>query len=116
MHRLLMKTLILFLLLGLSGCATVDRLGTPQNFAKCATFDVATTTIGLATNRMREIDPLAKALTIHGIGRVAGIVVPVIGLSIAAYYALKWLDKPAVTATAAALTCASAARNLYLIR
>jgi len=61
-----MKTLMLFLLLGLSGCATVDRLGTPQNFAKCATFDVATTTIGLATNRMHEIDPLAKALTIHG--------------------------------------------------
>ena len=37
-------------------------------------------------------------------------------LGIAAYYVLKWLNKPAVTATAAALTCASAARNLYLIR
>ena len=112
-----MRYLILAALILLSGCATIEsNLGTPDAFAKCATFDVATTTIGLATNRMHEIDPLAKALTIHSIGRVAGIVAPVIGLSIAAYYALKWLDKPAVTATAAALTCASAARNLYLIR
>jgi len=111
-----MKTLILFLLLGLSGCATIDRLGTSQNFAKCATFDVATTTIGLATNRMREIDPMVKVLTVHGLGRVAGAVIPVIGLSIAGYYLLKWINRPAITATAAALTCASAARNLYLIR
>jgi hypothetical protein len=106
---------VFLLTLLFSGCATVDKLGTPENFAKCATFDVATTTIGLATNRMHEIDPLVKALTVHGIGRV-GAVVPVIGLSIAGYYFLKWLNKPAVTATAAGLTCLSAGRNLYLIR
>ena len=115
-HSVPRLVLVFLLTLLFSGCATVDKLGTPDNFAKCATFDVATTTIGLATNRMHEIDPLVKALTVHGIGRVAGAVIPVIGLSIAGYYFLKWLNKPAITATAAALTCASAARNLYLIR
>ena len=93
----------------------MERLGTPDNFAKCATFDVAATTIGLATNRMREIDPIVKALSIHGIGRVASAVIPVIGLSIAGYYLLDWLNKPDVTAAAVIATCFTAARNIYLI-
>ena len=109
-----MKTAVAVLSISLlSGCAT---LGTPSRFADCAAADVATTTLGLATNRMHEIDPLVKALTIHGAGRVMGAVIPVIGLSIASYDFLKWLDKPAVTATATGVTCFAAARNLYLIR
>ena len=97
----------------LSGCASI---GTPAGFAGCAAADVATTAYGLSVNRMHEVDPLVKALTIHGLGRVAGAVVPVIGLSVLAYYGLKWLDKPTVTAVASSLECAGAARNLWIAR
>lgn len=104
----------------LSGCATMqkaeDTLGTPDAFAKCAVADVATTTIGISTGRMVEANPLTKALTIKALGHVAGAIVPVIGLSILGYYALKALNKPAVTATVTGLTCFSAARNVWLIR
>ena len=112
-----MKTLILFLALGLAGCASMERMGTPENYAKCAAADVISTQMFLVQTPLRhEENALVVALKIRSLGHVAGLIVPAIGLSIAAYYALKWLDKPAVTATAAALTCASAARNLYLIR
>jgi uncharacterized protein YceK len=134
----------------LSGCASVETLGTPENYAKCATADVVSTAAFLTWSRtatvatttpytffptpgaaaqtisihstaathasIHELNPLVRALTIHGLGRVAGVLVPAIGLSIAGYYFLKWLNKPAVTATAAGLTCLSAGRNLYLIR
>ena len=49
-------------------------------------------------------------------GAVGGYVVPVIGLSVAGYYLLRWINRPAVTAMVAGVTCISAARNLYLIR
>ena len=113
-----MKRIAIFALAALVGCTsmpTVQQIGTPRNFAKCATADVVTTTIGLSANTMHEVDPLVKALTIHGLGRVAGIVVPVIGLSIAGYYLLKWINKPALTATATVLTCVTAIHNSYLV-
>lgn len=113
---IMVRLLCVLILLALSGCVTVDRLGTTDNFAKCAAADVGTTALGLSLNRMHEIDPLAKALYIKALGPVGGYVVPVIALSIAGYYALKWLDRPRVTATAAAATCIAAGRNLYLIR
>ncbi len=109
----------LILLLALSGCAglpSVEQIGTPDNFAKCAAADVVTTTIGLSVGGMVEGNPLTRALTIKAFGHVAGTVVPVIGLSVAGYYLLKWINRPAVTATATALTCFSAARNLYISR
>ena len=114
-----MKRIAIFTLAALIGCTsmpTVEQIGTPQNFAKCATADVAATTYGLAVNRMHEVDPLVKALTIHGLGRVAGTVIPVIGLSIAGYYFLKWLDKSTVTAAAAGVTCIAAGRVLWISR
>ena len=111
-----MKTPILFLTLGLAGCATMERMGTPDNYAKCAAADVATTAAFLTKPGMHELNPLVRALKVSALGHIGSVVAPAIGVSMLAYYALKWLDKPAVTATAAALTCASAARNLYLIR
>lgn len=107
---------LLFVLI-CSGCAAIQKseLGGINTYAKCATFDVATTTIGLSTNLMHEANPLTRMLFIKAFGAVGGYVVPVIGLSIAGYYALKWLNKPAVTATVSGLTCFSAARNLWLI-
>ena len=111
-----MKTLILFLTLGLAGCATMERMGTPDNYAKCAAADVATTSAFLTKPGLYELNPLVNALKVPALGHIGSIVAPAIGVSMLAYYALKWIKKPAVTATAAALTCASAARNLYLIR
>ena len=105
--------------LALSGCATIERgegLGNVDTFAKCATADVVTTTIGLASGGMVEGNPLTQALTIKALGDVAGVVVPLVGLSIAAYYLLKYIDRPVVTAAAAGLTCAAAVRNIVIIQ
>ena len=121
------------LLAGCSSLPTVDQIGTPANFAKCAAADVVTTgamlswhgTYTTAANGaithhfVYENEPIVRALAIHSLGRVAGTLVPLvplIGLSIAGYYALKWLNRPAVTATAAIATCIGAGRNLWLIR
>ena len=120
---------------GCTSMPTVEQIGTPQHFAECAAADVATTAYFLGIHRQTmvaaatkthyavfheayvgEADPIVKALFIHGIGRVAGTLVPLIGLSIGAYYALKWINKPAVTATAAGLTCFGAGRNLWISR
>ena len=98
----------------LSSCASMEQMGTPTNFAECAAFDVVTTTTQLANNRIHEINPLTKALFVHGVGKVAGTVIPVVGLSIAGYYLLKWINKPYVTATATVATCLSAGRNLVI--
>ncbi len=123
-------------LLSLSGCAGfqniagdvgdavfVNKIDTTEAFgglsnvdtyAKCAAADVATTTIGLATRHMHEINPLTKALYIKAFGHVMGTVIPVIGMSIAGYYILRWINKPAVTATVAGATCFTAVHNLYV--
>lgn len=106
----------LILLTGCTSMQSIEEFGTPENFAKCAAADVVTTTIGLSTNLIHEDNPLTRALFVKALGRVGGYVVPVIGLSVAGYYFFKWLNRPAVTATAAAVTCFSAARNLYLMR
>ena len=122
--------LSLALFAGCTSMPTVEQIGTPANFAKCAAADVVSTgamlswrgTFTTAANGavthhyVVEDEPLVKALAIHSLGRVAGTLVPLIGISIASYYALKWLNRPAVTATAAAVTCIGAARNLWLIR
>ena len=113
------RAVSILLAASLVGCAAlhpVEQLGTTDAYAKCATADVLTTTIGLATNRMHESNPIVRALAVKAFGHVGSIVVPVIGLSIAGYYLLQAINKPAVTATVTGLTCFSAARNLYLIR
>lgn len=123
-------------LLALSGCASIQNvttdigdavvskvdttkafggLGDVDTYAKCAAADVVTTTIALSAGGV-EGGFLAKTLYIKAFGHIAGTVVPVIGLSIAGYYVLKWLDKPVVTATAAGLTCFIAGRNFYRIQ
>ena len=110
---------LLIILALLNGCAalqSVEPIDHPDTFAKCAAADVATTTIGLASGRMVEGNALTKALAIPALGKVAGTVVPLIGLSIAGYYLLKSLDAPAVTTAAAGLTCIAAARNLVIIQ
>jgi len=113
-----MKTLAIALLaISLTGCATVQQnFGKPDDFAKCAAADVVTTAAGIGSGLIHEINPLTKALAIPALGHVGSVVVPVIGLSIAGYYFLKWLDKPQVTAAAAVITCGSAARNVWLMR
>lgn len=99
----------------LSGCATIERFGTVDNFVKCASADVITTAFGLSTGSLVERNPLTRALTIGSLGKVAGTVVPVIALSIAAYYALKRIDAPKLTQTVTVLTCAAAVHNAYLV-
>ena len=95
----------------LSGCATLSN---PDNFAKCAAADVVSTAYGLGVNHMHEIDPLLTHLAIPSLGRVLGTVVPLIGVSIVAYYIVKGINNPIVTATATVVTCAAAVRNVYL--
>ena len=106
------KIIAIIALLALSGCAT---LGKPDTFAKCATADVAVTTVGLATGTMAEANPLTNALAIKALGPVAGTVVPLIGLSVAAYYVLKKINSPALTATATVLTCGAVVNNVAII-
>ena len=77
-----------------AGMATLESTDT---FAKCAAADVVTTTVGLSRNVMHEVNPLTKALTIHALGRVAGTIVPVIGLSIAGYWLLREINRARVT-------------------
>ncbi len=125
-------------LLALTGCASLQKvteevgnavfvtnidtakpfagLGDVDTYAKCATADVVTTTIGLSSTGLKEGGFLAKALYIKAFGHVLGTVIPVIGLSIAGYYILKTLDKPVITAAATGLTCFVAGRNLYRIQ
>lgn len=109
----------LAILLACSGCAavrTVDDLASTDTYAKCAAADVATTAIGLSRHRMAEGNPITRALAIKALGHVGGIVVPVIGLSILTWYALRALDEPVVTTVASGLTCFSAGRNLWIVR
>ena len=100
---------LLFVLL-LSGCAT---LGKPETFAGCAAFDTATTGYGLHTKRMHEADPLARDI---GGTSAGGQTAAVALMSIGAYYLLRYVDNPNLTAVASGLTCASATRNLWLAR
>lgn len=104
----------------LGGCASIQssesgQLGSLDTYTKCAVADVATTTIGLATHTMMEGNLLSRALFIEAFGAVGGYVVPVIGLSIAGYYLLRYINKPAVTASVSVATCAIALNNLSLI-
>ncbi len=116
MKRSLLVIASAFALTGCASMQSLDRFGSVDTYAKCATADVITTSVGLGVNGMHEINPLTRALAIKAFGRVLGTVAPVVGLSIAGYYLLKAIDKPAVTATVAGATCFSAARNLWLIR
>ena len=95
--------------------AGIDQAQAMKAYKLCATADVATTAAGLATHTMMEGNPLARALFIKALGPTMGIVVPVIGLEIAGYFLLRAIDKPAITAGAAALTCAASIRNVSII-
>jgi hypothetical protein len=86
-----------------------------DTYAKCAAADTLTTAVGLATGRLAEANPLTRALQVKALGKVAGTLVPVIGLSIAGYYLLKWINAPRVTQTVTAATCAIAVNNAYII-
>ena len=111
-----MKRAILIAALLLAGCATVrEEISTPEGYAKCAAADLASTALFLSTTAQQEANPIVKALTVKALGHVAGTLIPGIGLSIAVYYGLKWLNQPAVTTAATVLTCASAVRNVYLV-
>lgn len=109
--------LLLSVMVVLPGCASMQKLeeklgSNTDAYVECAKADVLTTTIGLASGSMLEANPLVNALKIKALGSVFGTVAPVIGLSIAGYYILKWLDKPPVTAAVTVATCFAAARNL----
>jgi len=120
-----MKAIALILALSLSGCASIGPAlktneASLKAFAACGTLDTAATWAGLASNRMHEINPLtrwlAKGTLTHVFGTVGGPVVAVALLTYAGYELLKAVDKPVLTAGAAAVTCTAGVRNLYLIR
>ena len=107
-----------------SGCAsiqsqyetlTTDNEAATTFYAQCAAADVVSTFAFLKMTTMYEVNPVVNHFAIPALGHVAGVIVPAIGLSIAAYYGLRWLNEPKVSAAAAALTCASAVRNVYQI-
>jgi hypothetical protein len=64
---------------------------------------------------MVEVNPLVNALAIPALGHVLGTVVPVVGLSIAGYYVLQWINKEEITTAASAATCAVALSNFAII-
>ena len=103
------------LVLALSGCATLERVGTLDNYKLAATADVVTTAVGLGTGMMTEANPLTRALAIEAFGHVGGTVVPVIALSIAGYYLLRWINNPTVTGVAVVLTGAAAINNAGIV-
>jgi hypothetical protein len=103
-----MRVLLLAVFLG--GCASVQTL---DAYKVCATADVVTTAVGLQTGTMIEANPLTKALAVgHS---VAGTVIPLIGLSIAGYYILKYLNEPRVTGVVNVLTCGVAINNAAIL-
>jgi len=95
--------------------ASIDQPQALNAYTLCAAADVATTSVGLSANVMHEINPLTKALGIKSLGPVAGTVVPLIALSVAGYFILRAIDRSAITAGAAALTCAASIRNGVII-
>ena len=115
-----MKRITILLAAALVGCTsmpTVQQIGTPQNFAKCGAADVGITWIGLMRNNLHEVNPITKRLTAKIFGGSAFSLanIPVaIGLYVATYYVLKWVDKPKVTAAATILACGTAVHNGYL--
>ncbi len=120
-----MKFFALILALCLSGCASLGQSLQTNDaplkaFAPCGTLDTAATWAGLASNRMHEINPLTKWLArgtlTRVFGAVGGPVVAVAMLTWGGYELLKAVDKPVLTAGAAAVTCTAGVRDLYLIR
>lgn len=110
-----MKRIAALLAATLTGCATLTQPAALDAYKQCAVADVITTTAGLSMNVMHEGNPLTRALIIHSLGPVAGVVIPVIGLSIAGYYILQAINKPVLTAGVAGLTCISSMRNVGII-
>lgn len=94
---------------------SIDQSAAMKAYKACAAADVATTAIGLATHTMMEGNPIARAMFIKALGPVVGMVAPVIALEVAGYFILRAIDKPAITAGAAALTCAASIRNVGII-
>lgn len=91
--RFTARILLLAAFAGLfTGCATVERIGTPQNYTACAAANVGTALLA---------------------GHAASAVIPLAGLAVAGYYALKALDRPAVTGAVTIAACAGAVHNVY---
>ena len=111
-------TTILLTLLLFSGCAalkTTEERGDLNTYVKCKTADVATTAVGLATFKMVEGNALINALSIPALGHVFGTLVPVVGLAVATYYALEYINKPQVTQVVSGIACVASVWNLILI-
>jgi hypothetical protein len=98
---------ILLSVLLLNGCATLQQ---PKTLAGCAVADVGVTLVGVKLGLIKEANPLWAA-TVNA-GHPAAFVLA----SIAAVVLLwKW-NEPDITAAASGVLCASAGRNLFLMR
>ncbi len=95
------------LVLFLSGCATLQQ---PTTLRLCAAADVATTVVAVKTHAGRELNPLWKASVNDG------RFLPFVLATVLAVILIERLDRPAVTATAAAVECGLAAHNVWILR
>ena len=113
-----MRTFIIYSILGLllSGCATVQKYGTTQNFARCGAADVATTAVGLSINNLHENNPVTRWIAVKLFGDAVLSSIPVaIGLYVATYFVLKKINEPRLTQAATILACGTAVKNAYIV-
>ena len=110
-----MKTALILVLLALSlllaGCVNQELL---KADIACGAADTVTTVASLARGNV-ERNPLIKALQINSLGPVWGIVVPLVLVKVALYFALDAIDQPVLTGFNAAADCAAAAGNVHLL-
>jgi uncharacterized membrane protein len=115
MKRAIASVLVALMLCGCAGNPVVERMGHPDVFALCAATDIATTAVYLSVPGFHETNPIVNAVRIPALGKVMGTVVPAIALAVVIYYVLREINEPALTATAAALSCAAAVGNAALV-
>lgn len=112
-----MRHLILVLALLLPGCATLEKLSTPEVFTACTVADTATTLYAVHTGLAREVNPLLTgSVNAHRFLPLIAAKLAVIGLIWYVYnHYQASKEVKVVTGGAALVTCGVAALNARVI-
>lgn len=114
-----MRKLLLIILLLSSGCATVDSVMPKSDgagiFNACKIADGASTMIAVKSGKFMELNPLFKGIVGGGMSWI-----PFIGITAAIIIAYNYADNEGLInepshVAANTVTCAVAARNVFLM-